>query len=82
MTLSNEALNVLTALRDAQESIYTRKGAEWGSVYLDNAEAGYRKANGSISRHAFAGYLSTLHEAGLYDSQGDGFFGLVKMAAD
>lgn len=75
MTLSNEATQVLQALRDTQESVYTRKDAEWGSVYLDNALARCK----GMTRHSFAGYLAALHKAGLYDSQDDGFFGFVKL---
>lgn len=79
LTITPEAKKVLQALRDTQESEYTHKGGKWGSVYLDNAYARVR-GNGMMTRHSFAGYLSALHDAGLYDSQDDGFFGFVKLA--
>jgi hypothetical protein len=71
--LSNQAAEILANLRKSVESTETRADGEWGSVYLDNARPD------GVSNRSFAGYLSALENAGLYESQGDDFFGLVKL---
>jgi len=46
-------------------------GEGWAQIYLDNA----RPAD--MSARQFAAILSSLKQKGLYESQGDNFFGLV-----
>ena len=44
-------------------------------VYLPNA---YELVCSKLSKSQFAGYLSTLERTGMYQSQDDKFFGLLK----
>ena len=69
--ISPAAAEVLKSLRANVESTRTNAAGKWGQVYLDNA------IPDGMSRRSFAGYLSALHEAGLYRSQGDDCFGDV-----
>ena len=65
---------VLAALIDNVEGdFHTSVPGQWGSVYLDNA-----KPHG-MTRHQFAGHLGYLETLGLYRSQGDGYFGAVRL---
>lgn len=43
-------------------------------VYLDNA---YSDVAFAMTRHQFAGYLAALQKDGVYQTQGDDFFGTV-----
>lgn len=72
--LSTAAADLLTRLRANVESEELRHAddSRWGTVYLDNA------CTGTMTAHQFAGYLSALEAAGLYEKM-DGFFGLVKL---
>lgn len=66
---------VLHALRSNKEAVEIIGGAEWGIVYLDNAQLA------TVSAHQFAGYLSALKKEGLYlPYSGDPCFGLVKLS--
>jgi hypothetical protein len=72
--MNDKTQTILAALRSAVESIETEGDhGRWGSVYLDNIIP-----NG-MSRHSFAGHLSALQSYGLYRSQGDDCFGLVRL---
>lgn len=73
--LSVEATDLLARLRANIESEELRAdGSRWGDGYLPNARPH------TMSGHQFAGYLSALEAAGLYEkmADADGFFGLVK----
>jgi len=48
-------------------------GNEWAQIYLDNA------IPTGMSRRSFAGYLRALQRAGLYKTQGDDCFGMVRI---
>jgi len=71
--LSAQATEILANLRKSVENTETRANGDWGNVYLDNARPD------GVSNRSFAGYLSALEKAGLYESQGDDFFGIVKL---
>jgi DNA-binding transcriptional ArsR family regulator len=74
MTLSPINTAILKDLRESYESTVTEDdGSRWGSVYLDNARVE------GMSPRSFAGHLSALEKAGLYKSQDDNFFGLVRL---
>lgn len=64
---------VLFSLRANTESTKIINGEMWGTVYLDNAHLA------TISANQFAGFLSALKQAGLYQPTNDECFGLVKM---
>lgn len=70
--LTPDSYLVLCNLRKYTESSYTEaNGAEWGSVYLDNA-----RPNGWPA-HKFAAHLSDLSAKGFYRPQDDRWFGDV-----
>lgn len=74
MTLSNEATQILNALRSYGESTTEHSNGEvWASVYLDNARPNNMTAN------QFAGYLSALQTAGFYKPVDGYAFGEVKL---
>lgn len=68
MKLTKNETQVLAALRNEAEG-ETRSG--WMQVYLPNA-----KPN-DMTAAQFAGVLSNLKQKGLYESQGDNYFGEV-----
>ena len=74
-TLTFKTNEVLQALRANTEGfeITCQDDRKFMSVYLDNALASLPH----LSRRMFAGHLSALEAAGLYQSQGDDCFGLV-----
>lgn len=73
--LSVTAKLLLVTLRACAEQEQERPdGTRWGLVYLDNARPD------DMSARAFAGYLSALDKAELYQSLNDDCFGLVKLA--
>jgi hypothetical protein len=74
MTLTNQATQILNALRSYGESTTEyANGDVWASVYLDNA----RPDNMTASQ--FAGYLSALQAAGFYKPVDGAYFGEVKL---
>jgi hypothetical protein len=74
MTLTNQATEILNALRSYAESTTEKENGEiWASVYLDNARPNNMTAN------QFAGYLSALQAAGLYKPVDGYAFGEVKI---
>lgn len=74
MTLSNEATQILNALRSYGESTTEySNGDVWASVYLDNVRPDNMTAN------QFAGYLSALQSAGFYRPVDGVYFGEVKL---
>jgi hypothetical protein len=74
MTLTNQATEILNALRSYAESTTEYpNGDVWASVYLDNARPNDMTAN------QFAGYLSALQAAGFYKPVDGMYFGEVKI---
>lgn len=69
------AETVLQALRSNTEGLTATNpdGSVFRQVYLDNA------IPEGMPRHQFAGFLSALEGQGLYISQEDGAFGMVKV---
>jgi DNA-binding transcriptional ArsR family regulator len=67
-TLSPKTTEILSALRANYECVSTGpEGDRWGCVYLDSA------IPEGMSYRAFAGHLSVLKEAGLYQPVEAGF---------
>ncbi len=66
---------ILQSLRDNVEGCAETQadGSDFKQVYLDNA------IPDGMNRHQFAGHLSSLEKQGLYKSQGDGSFGMVRI---
>ncbi len=73
--MNNTSDIILQSLRHSVEGCTETlaDGSVFKQVYLDNA------IPGGMNRHQFAGYLSSLEKQGLYKSQGDGSFGMVRI---
>lgn len=74
MALSEKSQVILDLMREHHEGGWSGWGDGWASIYLDNARPA------GMTARQFAGHLSALESAGVYKSQGDDCFGLVKIA--
>jgi hypothetical protein len=70
------ALVYTTLLRHAGADVARIEGLAWAAVRLDAVRLD------SMSAHAFAGCLRALERAGLYRSNYDDAYGLVRLPSD